>query len=660
MKEKFVNVSEKNIALFLTLAGLYAWTIITLVSEGMPMGGDAYMHYKYARYGFQHPELLLHHWGKPVYTLLAAPMSQLGYAGAQMFSLFCAVLASWFTYLVARKLNLSFRPLVIILVLFTPYYTILMTSAMTEVPFSLFVIVSVFLILDKKPIGSAIVVSFIPLVRSEGYAIIFAILVVLIINRYWKAIPFLLTGTLVYSFVGWSHYEDFWWIFTQSPYNPQGVEFYGSGDFFFYIDHSPEIFGKPVYYGIIAGTVVLLGKFVYDFMKKRDTRVSTVSVFILIPGIFFGYILMQSFLWYKGMMGVLGSPRFLASVVPLGALLVIYMFEIIPKKWAMKPILMIAVVVLSGYFVINKSHDQMRFPFKVTPRQQVSDRVANYILENREPEQKVWYTDPVYFILLDMNPYEFYDSEMLGIPSPAHELQAIPGDYLIWDQQFSANELRLPAERLLNSDQWKLIKEYHPDYPFKTLGDKYYRVLLFQRTEPGTGNKEFMQAWDSLASRYNLNRDEVIVQKFIDYEGEYIDKFKDNIIVEDDGNQVVKMDENLSYNVLVSDPYGHALDGKPGKLYLSADIKWADENIEETEFKMIVTTDNGDVNTNYFVVDLTDQLPEPGQTGKVQAEYIFDIPGLPGWENVKIYLWKVKGSDLLLDNILFAVEPIEK
>jgi len=97
-------------------------------------------------------------------------------------------------------------------------------------------------------------------------------------------------------------------------------------------------------------------------------------------------------------------------------------------------------------------------------------------------------------------------------------LDANKGDYLIWDQQFSANELRLPAERLLNSDQWKLIKEYHPDYAFKTLGEKYYRVLLFQRTEPGPGNKEFMQAWDSLATRYNLNRNEVTVQKFMDYE----------------------------------------------------------------------------------------------------------------------------------------------
>jgi hypothetical protein len=650
--------TEQNMAIFLALAGLYAWTIISLVSEGMPMGGDSFMHYKLARYSFQNPELLLNLWGKPVYTLLAAPLSQFGYQGAKLFSLFCGVLAAWFTYLVAKKLNLSFRPLVIILVLFIPYYTILMTSAMTEVPFSLFIILSVFLVLDKKPIGAAVLVSFIPLVRSEGYAIIFAILVVLILNKYWKAIPFLFSGTLIYSIIGWFHFGDFWWIFTQSPYNPQGVEYYGTGDFFFYINRSPEIFGLPVYYGIIAGTLVFLGKYIYVFIKNKENRITALTEFILIPGIFFGYIFMQSFMWYKGIMGVLGSPRFLASVVPLGALLAISTFEIIPRKWAAKPLLIVIVIGLLGYYVIDTSHKQLLFPFRPTPAQRISNQVADYLKAHKQPRQKIWYSDPIYFLLLDMDPYEYFDSELFDIPGPAHEFQAIPGDYLIWDQQFSPNELRLSVERLLNSDQWKLIKEYHPDYPFKTLGDKYYRVMLFQRTEPADDNQAFMQAWDSLASQFNLSRRDVTILKYLNYEGEFIDKFKDNIIAEPDGNQLVKLDEKLPYFRLLEDPYGHALDAKPGTFYLYTDIRRKKENNEETELKLIVTTRDGDLTTNYFVIDLSDQIPEPGRESSIRAEYDFNIPYLPEREILRIYLWKVKGSDLLLDNVIFAIKPI--
>ena len=658
--KKNISFNETHFALILAVGGLLTWVYISLISEGETMGGDSYLHYKYARYSFQFPELLLHHWGKPVYTLLASPFAQFGYQGAKLFNVLLGTVAAWFTFLVARKLKFGFAPLAVILVLFTPYYTLMMVSAMTEVLFSLMVIVTIFLILDDKPVGAAVLVSFIPLVRSEGYAIILGMLVVFMINKHWRAVPFLLTGTLIYSLAGWFHFGDFWWIFTQSPYNPEGVEFYGTGDFFYYIKNSPDIFGWPLLYLIVVGTVVMTGSLLSEFIRIKAGRKATVTRFILVPGIFYGFLFMQSYMWYAGLFGVLGSMRFIASVIPLGALLALSVLQLIPAREASRNKIMYPVVIIIGVFIIVTTKYSARFPFPKKPRQYVIEEVVDYVNEHKLPDQKIWYTDPAFFVAFDLNPYDEMKSELMSISNLAHEFQILPGDYLIWDQQFSPNELSLPFERLAKSDQFTLLSTFYPPYAFKTLGNKDYRIVLFQRTEPGMDNPAFRVAWDSLSLHYNLQRDEVKVLKFLDYEATYQDKYKNNLVIEDDGNQVVKLDEFQYYYSLMGEPLGHATHMESTTFYLSAEAICAEQEIEDTQMQLIFSTQNDEGFTSYEVVDLTSQINKEGGRSWIYTSGTIDVAEHTEEETLKIYLWRVEGSDILLDNILLVSGPADE
>ena len=48
---------------------------------GHPDAGDGVNHYQHARYAWQHAEVALSQWGKPVFSLLASPFSMLGLTG---------------------------------------------------------------------------------------------------------------------------------------------------------------------------------------------------------------------------------------------------------------------------------------------------------------------------------------------------------------------------------------------------------------------------------------------------------------------------------------------------------------------------------------------------------------------------------------------------
>ena len=60
-------------------------------STGILESGDGIQHYQIARYAWQHHELFLHSWGKPLFTLLSSPFAQLGIWGMTIFNALCFV-----------------------------------------------------------------------------------------------------------------------------------------------------------------------------------------------------------------------------------------------------------------------------------------------------------------------------------------------------------------------------------------------------------------------------------------------------------------------------------------------------------------------------------------------------------------------------------------
>jgi hypothetical protein len=88
------------------IAVIYAATAAW--SDGLGYGGDSFSHYLISRYSWRHPELFLDGWGKPFFTLVSSPFTQLGWPGMIAFNAVTGVLTAHVTYLYCRRLGMPY------------------------------------------------------------------------------------------------------------------------------------------------------------------------------------------------------------------------------------------------------------------------------------------------------------------------------------------------------------------------------------------------------------------------------------------------------------------------------------------------------------------------------------------------------------------------
>lgn len=102
---KIFKINIEYIILFLSLILL---SLIAIFSDGYHEGADNISHFNMSHFAFKHPQLLLDHWGKPVFTLLSYPFSPFGFKGMVFFNILCGIFASYFAFRIARELKYTF------------------------------------------------------------------------------------------------------------------------------------------------------------------------------------------------------------------------------------------------------------------------------------------------------------------------------------------------------------------------------------------------------------------------------------------------------------------------------------------------------------------------------------------------------------------------
>jgi len=283
-------------------------------------GGDNIVHYYFARYAFADPLLFLDHWAKPVFTFLAAPFARFGFEGMKLFNGLTGLATAWVLYLTAKAIGFRMPWLAMILLFFAPTYFSLLFSGYTEPLFGLFLVGGIYFVARGKMSWAAILFSFMPFVRTEGFFIAMILGGYLLWIRKWKAIPFLVTGSLFLTLSGWLMGKDFLWIFTEVPYPVNSP--YGTGKLSFYTEQWMLILGVPLTLSFIAGLMLLP----FGFRKKEQpaSRNARQALSILIPAFFLSYFLFHTLSWYFGLFGSLGLIRILLPLVPLQALISLF------------------------------------------------------------------------------------------------------------------------------------------------------------------------------------------------------------------------------------------------------------------------------------------------------------------------------------------------
>lgn len=492
---KIKKSRESSLAfIILLLSFIYLFTI-SLISKGLYGDTDSIGHYNIARFAFKHPWLFVEHWGKPLFTVLSAPFAQFGLQGSIFFNIICGLLSAWLIYRIAKKLNFKYALLAIPFALFAPIYMINLFTSLTEILFSLVLVAGIYFFLKEKYFLSSIIISFIPYARTEGIMFLVIFLVAFVLVKKFRAIPFLLTGFIIFSLAGYFHYHDFMWFFSAMPYSGIGSAKYGSGSFWYYIGRFHNLLGFPLTILALLG-LTRLG--ILFFRGKTPSYTAAwLSEYFLVPVSIFGFILVHSFLWWRGMLGVLSSIRFMACIMPLCGLLALggfnFFFPLLGEKKLLKKILVTTIVVSILYF----PYTQYKIPASLVSNSESMKLAADALRKMGCADKRIVTFDPKLAFFLGKDPFD-PASIWLNLPDKDKKDYGIPdSSLLVWDAHFGEFESNVYLDDLLKNQNFKLIDGFIPSNEVKSMGGQIYSVLIFQKVPEGSAGEQWV-ALDSM------------------------------------------------------------------------------------------------------------------------------------------------------------------
>lgn len=459
------------------IAFLIISIIVSFITKSTYEEGDSINHYFYSKYAWKHPHLFLDYWGKPLFILLSAPFAWFGWAGMTLFNILVVFFSAILTWLTAKKLNIKYPVLAVLLCYFTPKYFLMQFSGLTELLFGLLLIAPVYFWVAEKKITALIILSFIPYSRSEGMIICIVWFVYLLISSNYKYLPLVLTGTVLYGIVGYFAKNNFLWYFTENIYATKPHN-YGAGKWNHFIEFYPELTGIVfIVLWWIGWLFPLISAARIRQLFKDKQRLFEV---VVIYGCVAAYFVSHSYFWYKGIWGSFGLIRVLVALTPLCALIALrgvnlldYCIPAVAKKVYISiiTVLVIAVPLLPSH---GYSFD-FKKDFEANFLQRVQTKATDYYKESLPPSTKFFTTALYVNVLLDLDPFDTTQTNWCHEYRNRMEV----GNYMFWDSWYAVVESTVPFEQLTARDDLKFIRRF--DYRDINADSTEYNVCIFQK-----------------------------------------------------------------------------------------------------------------------------------------------------------------------------------
>lgn len=481
---------KDNLVWFQLFVLFLVFLVLNLLSNGSYGGGDDIVHYRFARYAFKYPSLYLDQWAKPVFTLLASPFAQLGYWGVRMFNVLVGAFTSFVVYKISLQLKLKNGWLAPALLFTVPIYASMLLSGMTEILFGFILVLAVYLVFKNQYIWCAIVVSLFPFSRTETVIFWPAFLFVFVWSKKWKAIPFVFTGSLIYTLIGGLYYHDFLCLYTKMPYTGT-YDIYGHGELLTFVKANKSIFGIPQTILFAVGIVA----FVISFFHKRGK--SLLNEFVLVLSGIFIYYAAHSYVWWKGI-NSLGLARVMACISPLFVIYVIRGIDQIVNLYhklasAIKikrfvcQIVSCFIALITVYVIISTPFKVYAIPVPLPEKEQIVKEAAFWFKNSPYNNRKIYIWDQYFWFFIGiepLNPQKMAD----GIPDRNHpEKGVLPGEMVIWDSHLSAVDGRFPLEGIITNPYYKLVKAIVPRHEITVFGHPYI-MCFFERLDSASAS----------------------------------------------------------------------------------------------------------------------------------------------------------------------------
>lgn len=440
--------NDNKLFYFFWILYTIALIIVAICADGTGGGGDSVLHFLYAKYAFVHPELFLNHWAKPLFTILSSPFTLVGFTGIKLFNVICSSGAVWFGYQIMEKWEIAYRWTIAPIIFSSSLFIAVTLSGLTE-PLSALILTSAIYFISNQQIKTGlIIISFMPFVRSEGLIILGVFLIYTYVKRYYKFIPILLTGHIVFAIIGYSYYRDILWIFTKIPYTNQ-IASYGKGSWEHFIIQL-NFQTNPIIYALFwIGSIGLLINLIIS-SPKNTNKPGLTERFWLVYGSFYAFLIAHATFWALGIFNSMGLVRVFVSVMPLMVVICIDGLNIINlfhfKKYNHVIVYLVVIAIIIIPFTEGKYKHNIPNDFLMSKEQIIiKDSIKPY-LENSWKNKTIVFTDPNVPFMLNLDPFD--------------------SSQCLWHYQIR-KPLNLPDERILLADVWFSKTEW--GYPIDSI-----------------------------------------------------------------------------------------------------------------------------------------------------------------------------------------------
>lgn len=446
-------------------AALAALTIYYF--DGTGDAGDSIQHYLYGKYAPLHPELFFDHWAKPFYVLLISPFVQFGFIGAKVFNALASLATIFLIYKTAEGLGLKNPVVAAIIAICAPMYYILTFSGLTEPLFALFIAIGLYTCLKENYAAAALVVSFLPFVRSEGLIIIGVFALYFLVKKKYTLFPLLLAGHFVYSVAGYFVYHDLFWVFTKIPYANMSSQ-YGHGSIFNFATGLLYVVGVPIYALFWIGLLSII-------LQAVKRKINPELHILVLPG-FLAFFIAHSLFWYLGIFSSMGVKRVLVGVMPMIAIIALQGFnfiteDLIKDKRNVKLIFqgLLTAYIVTFPFTDNPAAILWEKDMRLSKDQQAIIQTVNYITEYKGLDHRYLYSHPYLSEVLNIDPFD--KNKRLDL-NRSNIAQLKPGDIIVWENWFAPIESGITKEQLDHDP--RLANIFHLSTPDNSGHEKIY------------------------------------------------------------------------------------------------------------------------------------------------------------------------------------------
>lgn len=436
-------------------------------------------HYLHARYAWEHAAAGLSQWGKPVFSLLAAPFALLGPFGMAVFGACCAVLTC---LVIIRSLPASdarWAWSVPVLLFAMPVVPGTVAAGLTEPLFGLWSVMIVAALFHGRTRTALVLASFLPFVRPEHVVLQpFVVLWVARAGR-WRQWPWGLVGVVLYSLASGVFLGRPFAFFQEHHY--LGNTIYGEGTALHFVEQLPDITGPWVaaLFAITLASLPLL------WSRAGADRTELFRRTAMTAGPALGIFALHSYAWWRGDLASMGLLRVMATAAPLAVWAMVLVLAAWCRTGAFATAGRAIPWVLPALFIGVAWPDTIArtgLPLPPDPRHEALLRTVHYVQEQGPgPEGRTWYGDPRIAALLDLDPWDSTScSSMRSFRPHAGQPFLGSGDVVVWDAHFAAFEGRAVADSLFLDPRLRPVHVSFADPPVQVFGSEWYRLDVFR------------------------------------------------------------------------------------------------------------------------------------------------------------------------------------